>query len=74
MRGLTQLADGCLQIINNAAGLTPEEKEDFLANISNFPVVLRDVAGRQTRLRSKHRNGDRKEKDAEEEEIQDPAP
>ena len=68
-RGLTQLVDGILQIVNSSS-LNPEEKADILNNIANFPVVLRDVAGRQTRLRSKERNGDHPE---EKEAVQNPA-
>jgi phage terminase Nu1 subunit (DNA packaging protein) len=65
-RGLTQLVDGILQVVNNSA-LTPEEKADVLNNVANFLAVLRDVAGRQTRLRSKDRNGDHKESEPQEE-------
>lgn len=56
LRGLTQLVDGLLGTINNSA-LSPEEKADMLNNIASFPAVLTDVAGRQTRFRSKERNG-----------------
>lgn len=72
LRGITQLADGLLQIVNNSA-LSLEEKADMLNNISNFPAVLRDVAGRQTRLRKKDRNGDHapKAEQAEQEETEE---
>jgi hypothetical protein len=58
-RVFTALANAIKQIIANS-NLSREDQDELQANLSNFEVVLDDVAKRQTRLRTEkqhERNG-----------------
>jgi hypothetical protein len=57
-RGLAGLADGMLSVINSSSGLSREEKEDFLLNISRWPVVFREVSVGQSAYRNGNGNGE----------------
>ena len=51
-----QLADALRSTIMNAPNLSREAKEDFLHNLASWPIILDDVAGRQSKLK-RSKNG-----------------
>jgi hypothetical protein len=56
MKAFAQIADAIVSRIM-ASELSRTAKEDILRDISSWPVVLKDVAQRQTRLRNNNGNG-----------------
>jgi hypothetical protein len=48
--GFTQLADALSNVVMFDRALSRESKEDFLRNLSNWPLILDDVANRQSKL------------------------
>jgi hypothetical protein len=64
-KGFTALADVFSTVIT-LSELSRREKEDFLKNLSSWPVLLEDVAAAQSKLRS--------EKSEESEESEESAP
>jgi hypothetical protein len=59
-QGFTQLADAMSNVIMSSSSMTRHEKEDFLANLASWPIILDDVGRTQSKLRS-NGNGDGEE-------------
>jgi hypothetical protein len=55
--GFAALADALVSVVMIDQNMTRESKENFLHNLASWPIILEDVAKRQTRLR---RNGNGK--------------
>jgi hypothetical protein len=64
MKGLAGIADAMTSIISTS-GLTTEEKENLLRELSSVPLILNTVARTQTKLR-RSKNGQAVEEDASE--------
>jgi hypothetical protein len=48
--GFSQLADALVHVITSSTQMTHTEKEDFLRNLSSWPIILKNVARNQPRL------------------------
>jgi len=64
MAGFSQLADALVNVVMTDQNLTRESKEDFLHNLSTWPVIVDNVAQRQSKLRRS--NGQTPEEDQSE--------
>ena len=64
MAGFSQLADALVNVVMTDQNLTHESKEDFLHNLSTWPVIVDNVAQRQSKLRRS--NGQTPEEDQSE--------
>jgi hypothetical protein len=62
MAGFSQLADSLKSVIMSSTQMTRTEKEDFLRNLSSWPVIVDGVAARQSKLR-RSKNGQAVEED-----------
>jgi hypothetical protein len=63
-KGLAAIADAFVSQVMSVQGLSRQEKEDLLKDLSSWPLVLEDVAHAQSRF---HRgNGKRPEEDGSE--------
>jgi hypothetical protein len=56
MQGFSQLADALSNVVMADQNLTRESKEDFLRNLASWPVIVDNVAARQSKLR-RSKNG-----------------
>src|SRR5262249_25475296 len=49
--GFSALADSLSSVVMTDQNLTRESKEDFLRNLASWPIILKDVAKSQSKLR-----------------------
>jgi hypothetical protein len=62
MAGFAQLADALSDVIMSDRNLSRESKEDFLRKLASWPVIVDNVAQRQSKLR-RSKNGQAVEED-----------
>jgi hypothetical protein len=63
MAGFAQLAEVLQSVVMSDQTLSREAREDFLRNLATWPVIVKDVADKQTKRRPRRSNGETSEEE-----------